>query len=456
LPERVSGKTFPFTFIPMSVAVKRTLKPIQLAAVIFLTVSGGPYGLEPLLEQTGANAALLLLMLVPLAWDVPTIFTILELNSMMPVTGGYYQWVKRALGLRWAFYEGWWTWLYTFADLAIYPVLFVQYLSFFFPEAEAYKIPICLLIIWTSGGINILGIVPVGRTSIILSILVLLPFLFLFGWSMVAHNGQLAIPTPSLKQSSFSMVSLGLYTVMWNFIGWDNVTTYAEEVAKPVRSYLFSVLLAFVAVFSIYFLATLMAINAGISPAMLTEEGFPSLGEMVGGNTLGCIIALGGMASALGLYSAVLLSVSRIPKVMSDDGLLPAKLQALHPNYKSPYISILTCSAVVSFMVLWTFGELIIIDITLYGAALCLEYIALIRLRKIAARDHRPFKIPLNRAGLALMALLPFSVYVLALTGAFLNMEKALKPALFALAILCSAELVWLLVQWRKKGKIAL
>lgn len=437
----------------MSVAVKRKLAPIQLAAVIFLTVSGGPYGLEPLLEQAGANAALLLLILVPLAWDIPTIFTILELNSMMPVTGGYYQWVKRALGLRWAFYEGWWTWLYTFADLAIYPVLFVQYLSFFYPEAAAYKIPICLLIIWISGGINILGIVPVGRTSIVLSTLVLIPFLILLGWSLVQHNWQLSVPTPSFKNSDFSMISLGLYTVMWNFIGWDNVTTYAEEVAKPVRSYLMSVLLAFVAVFCIYFIAIIIAVNAGINPAVLTEEGFPSLGQLLGGRTLGFIIALGGMASALGLYSAVLLSVSRIPKVMSDDKLLPSKLQALHPRYKSPYISILCCSVVVSFMVLWTFGELIIIDITLYGAALCLEYVALIRLRKIAVNEHRPFRIPLNRFGLALMALLPFAVYVLALTGAFMNMEKALVPAVFALCILCSAELVWQVVQWRNKKK---
>lgn len=440
----------------MSVAVNRKLKQIQLAAVIFLTVSGGPYGLEPLLEQTGANAALLLLILVPLAWDIPTIFTILELNSMMPVTGGYYQWVKRALGLRWAFYEGWWTWLYTFADLAIYPVLFVQYLSFFNPEAAAYKIPICLLIIWISGGINILGIVPVGRTSIVLSTLVLIPFLILLGWSLVQHNGQLSVPTPSFRNSDFSMISLGLYTVMWNFIGWDNVTTYAEEVAKPVRSYLVSVGMAFVAVFAIYFIAIIIAINAGIDPATLTEEGFPSLGQLLGGRTLGSIIAFGGMASALGLYSAVLLSVSRIPKVMSDDKLLPSKLQAIHPKYKSPYISILCCSVVVSFMVLWTFGELIIIDITLYGAALCLEYVALIRLRKMAATDHRPFKIPLNRFGLALMALLPFGVYVLALTGAFLNMEKALVPAVFALCILCSAELVWQIVKWRNGKKLSL
>jgi amino acid transporter len=440
----------------MSSAVKRKLKPIQLAAVIFLTVSGGPYGLEPLLEQTGANAALLLLLVTPLLWDIPTIFVVLELNSLMPATGGYYQWVKRALGLRWAFYEGWWTWLYTFADLAIYPVLFVQYLSFFYPDAEAYKIPVCLFIIWLSGGINVLGIVPVGKTSIVLSVLVLIPFLILFGWSLVQHNGHLFIPAPSFQHSSFSAVGLGLYTVMWNFIGWDNVTTYAEEVDKPVRSYLVSILIAFVAVLSIYLIATLISVNATINPSVLSEQGFPSLGLLVGGKLLGGIIAIGGMASALGLYSAVLLSVSRIPKVMSDDNLLPQKLSELHPKYKSPYVSILCCSVVVSGMVLWTFGELLIIDITLYGAALFLEYLALIRLRKMAAAERRPFKIPLNTAGLIAMALLPFSVYAVALTGAFLNSDKALLPALFALAALASAEVVWLLVQRRNKKRFSL
>src|ERR1043166_5695428 len=137
---------------------KKKLRVLQLAAVIFLTVSGGPYGLEPLLSYAGQNAALLLLMITPLLWDVPTIFVVLELNSMMPVTGGYYQWVKRALGLRFAFYEGWWTWLYTFVDLAIYPVLFIEYASYFFPGIEAYKIPIALCIIWGGALLNILGI----------------------------------------------------------------------------------------------------------------------------------------------------------------------------------------------------------------------------------------------------------------------------------------------------------
>ena len=73
---------------------------------------------------------------------------------MMPVTGGYYKWVKYALGTRWGFYEGWWTWLYTFVDLAIYPVLFVTYAGFFFPGLDAYKIWICLAIIWSSAGLK--------------------------------------------------------------------------------------------------------------------------------------------------------------------------------------------------------------------------------------------------------------------------------------------------------------
>ncbi|HEV7621933.1 MAG TPA: amino acid permease, partial [Flavisolibacter sp.] len=132
----------------------RKLRPLQLTAIIFLTVSGGPYGLEPLLNYAGSHAALLLLILTPLLWDVPTIFCVMELNSMIPVTGGYYQWVKRAMGLRTAFFEGWWTWLYTFVDLAIYPVLFVSYASYLFPEIHEYKIIICLLIIWLSAVLN--------------------------------------------------------------------------------------------------------------------------------------------------------------------------------------------------------------------------------------------------------------------------------------------------------------
>ncbi|MDB5155373.1 MAG: hypothetical protein JWR50_80 [Mucilaginibacter sp.] len=428
----------------------KKIRPVQLIAVIFFTVSGGPYGLEPLLDYAGQHGALLVLLVTPLLWDVPAIFTVLELNSMMPVTGGYYKWVKYALGTRWGFYEGWWTWLYTFVDLAIYPVLFVQYASFFFPGLDVYKVPVCLIIIWASAGLNVLGIVPVGRVSLILGAAVLTPFIILFGLAFYHHRGGLTIPSPSLKGIAFPSFGMALYTVMWNCLGWDNTTTYAEEVEKPVRSYLVSMFVAFAMVIVIYFLVIWIAQLYGISPALLTDKGFPALGTLIGGHWLGALLALGGMASTLGIYAAVLLSVSRVPQVMSEDSLLPARLNKLHTRFQTPYVSIIICSVIVSLMILWTFADLLIIDVTVYGAGLSLEYIALIKLRLSDPHTPRPFKIPLNVTGLCLLLILPASVYFIALGGAFSSSAETIKPALFAICALLSAEVFWRLLVWRR------
>jgi amino acid transporter len=244
---------------------------------------------------------------------------------------------------------------------------------------------------------------------------------------------------------------MGLYTVMWNFIGWDNTTTYAEEVDRPVKTYLLSTFIAFGLTIFIYAVAVITALSSGINLTILGEEGFPMLGSFVAGQWLAVILAAGGMAGALGLFSAVLLSVSRVPKVMADDQLLPQKLQALHPKYHTPYISIIVCASVVSVMILWTFGDLLIIDVTLYGAALFLEFISLLIFRIKLPEAQRPFKIPLKVAGLCLLILLPISVYCIALTSAFSIEGRMLKPALFAIAALLSAEVIWRIIIWRKK-----
>jgi amino acid transporter len=425
------------------------MRIVPLIAVIFFTVSGGPYGLEPLLTYAGAHGALLFLLITPLLWDLPAIFTVLELNSMMPVTGGYYRWVQTALGTRWGFYEGWWTWLYTFVDLAIYPVLFVQYVSFFFPVLAGYKIPICLLVIWSSAGLNILGILQVGRLSLVLSALVLAPFLVMFVVYFHHHTG-FQLPAPSLKGIAYPSFGMALYTVMWNCLGWDNVTTYAEEVEKPVRSYLIAIFVAFALVILFYFLTIVVAQQSGIGYAKLMAEGFPSLGIFTGGHWLGALIAAGGMASTLGIYASVLLSVSRVPKVMADDRLLPNILTRLHPKYQTPYISILVCSLVVSLMVLWTFADLLIIDVTVYGAGLFLEYVSLIKFRINQPDAPRPFKIPVSITGLCLLLLLPVTVYFVALSGALASSGGGVKPALFAIGILLTAEVIWRVIRMRK------
>jgi amino acid transporter len=345
------------------------------------------------------------------------------------------------MGLRWAFYEGWWTWLYTFVDLAIYPVLFVTYASYIFPSIAAWQWPICLLIIWTSAFLNILGIVPVGKVSLTLGVIVILPFVILAGYYFF-HHSTLHLPTLAIHKP-VSDVSMGLYTILWNFIGWDNATTYAEEVSKPVLSYLKSLLTAFVCIYLLYLITILICSVSGMNVDQLSNEGFPALGNFIGGKWLGNLIAVGGMASALGLYSAVLLSVSRVPEVMAQDGLLPKKLTTMHKRFNTPYVSILACSVVVSLMVFWAFEELLVIDITLYGAALLLEFISLIIFRKKMPNLERPFRINIGTRGLYFFFIIPVCIYFLAIWAALRHSEKTLEALLFALGALITGEIIW-------------
>ena len=68
---------------------------------------------------------------------------------MLPEEGGYYRWVDRAFGRFWAFQNGWLTWMYSLVDMAIYPMLFNQYLTYFVPGLDArFEWAVALVVIW--------------------------------------------------------------------------------------------------------------------------------------------------------------------------------------------------------------------------------------------------------------------------------------------------------------------
>jgi amino acid transporter len=56
-----------------------------------------------------------------------------ELASALPEEGGYVAWVRRAFGPFWGFQVGWWSWVNSFVDVAVFPALFADYLAFWWP-----------------------------------------------------------------------------------------------------------------------------------------------------------------------------------------------------------------------------------------------------------------------------------------------------------------------------------
>jgi len=210
----------------MSQRLPRGIGTLGLVFVLFFSTSGGPYTTETLIHSVGPGLGLLILALVPLVWSLPEALIVGELASMLPEEGGYYRWVDRAFGRFWAFQNGWLTWIYSLVDMAIYPVLFNQYLRYFIPGLEArVEWLISLAIIWGAAWINLRGSVNVSRTSIIAACFVMLGFLALSVASVPRMTHVPWQPFASEHARGLGGLAVGISIALWNYIGWDNPST---------------------------------------------------------------------------------------------------------------------------------------------------------------------------------------------------------------------------------------
>ena len=113
--------------------LKREITLLPLFALIYFTVCGGAFGIEPLIGLSGPGMALILIIITPILFSIPNMLMVREMTSMMPVEGGYYHWVKQAFGQFAGFMAGWMNWVVSWVDVSIYPVLAASYISYFIP-----------------------------------------------------------------------------------------------------------------------------------------------------------------------------------------------------------------------------------------------------------------------------------------------------------------------------------
>src|ERR1700674_1310548 len=215
----------------------RKLGLIPLVCVMYLVVSGGAYGLEDAVRMAGPRLTLALCLIVPLTLSLPTALMAAELTALMPVEGGFYYWVKEALGPFAAFVEAYLTILYTATDMAIYPVLIAAYLAFVLPLGGAAQMAVGVMLVWLSGALNIFGARPVGNTSIVLMAAITAPFaaLVIAGFPRLVHW---SMPAPSLYGGDLlGAIGGGLTVIIWNFSGWENLSMVAGEIENPRRNY---------------------------------------------------------------------------------------------------------------------------------------------------------------------------------------------------------------------------
>src|SRR5580698_814143 len=107
----------------------RRMTLVALVGALYMMVSGGPYALEELARDLGFGPAIGVLLLVPVVWSLPTALMVGKLAAALPEEGGYYAWVRRALGPFWGFQEAWLSLAASVFDMALYPTFFTLYLT---------------------------------------------------------------------------------------------------------------------------------------------------------------------------------------------------------------------------------------------------------------------------------------------------------------------------------------
>jgi amino acid transporter len=382
-------------------------------------VSGGTYGTEEIIHGAGYGRGILILLFLPVLWCLPTAFMIGELSSALPQEGGYYAWVRRGLGNFWGFQEAWLSLAASIFDMAIYPTLFVFYLQRMAPwfGVGNHAIYAGLFVVVTCAALNIAGIRVVGITSLWLFFLLSAPFALIV---VLAPFRMGALGEAHAAATGLGLLG-GVLVAMWNYMGWDNASTIAQEVERPQRTYPRAMIAAVVLVSLTYVLPFVMVYLAGIPASMFGEDGsWATVAGVLGGKILGFewlrfLIVLGGMMSAFGMFNALVMSYSRLPLAMARDGMLPKVFAKLSAKTQAPWVAILVCAACWALCLRLGFKRLITLDIMLYGASLILEFVTLVVLRIREPELKREFRVPGGLIGAISCGVFPLLLLTLAM-----------------------------------------
>jgi amino acid transporter len=383
---------------------------------MFSYTTGGPFGLESMVPTSGPGMTLLYHLVIPFFWCIPVSLVSAELTTAMPVEGGFYRWTRAAFGDFWGFLAGWWNWSASFLLGGSYAVLFADYLAVYFPQVTGWKhwlvsFALIALITW----VNIRGIQMVGKAATTFEIFIFIPVIAMIVLGLVKWHHNPFVPFVPPDRPLSQVFGVGLALGLWLYSGYEQLSTVAEEVENPQRTYPRALALVVPLSIAAYFLPTLAAL-ASVDHWQNWKDGyFSTAAQQIGGPWLGSLMTIAAMVSTMALLNSTVLTTTRMPFALAEDGYLPRFLTAKHPRYGTPWVAILISAAIYASLAQHTLGQLISIYVWFRAATTVMTVLSAWGLRDKRPDLPRAFRIPAGRLGLAYVIALPTVMTVVAL-----------------------------------------
>ncbi len=358
-----------------------------------------------------------------------------ELSSSIPISGSAYTYTYATMGELVAWIIGWDLVLEYAVGAATVGIAWSEYLnnllvnvmhmkpvayqwchSPFETSAEGIRGIINLPALGIVSALSLLLIKGTQESALVNSIIVITKvaiviLIIVIGWGFInsANHTPYIPPASTYTDSQGISHNFGGFwgivgaagVVFFAFIGFDAVSTAAQEAKNPKKDMPIGILGSLVVCTILYILF------AHVLTGVATTEDFRTTGKeasvafvinkyMVGYAWLGKLVTVAILAGFSSVILVMLLGQSRVFYSMSKDGLLPKLFSDLHPKYKTPYKANLIILLLVGLFAAFVPGD-VVGDMTSIGTlfAFCLVCVGVIILRKTDPDLPRQFKTPL-------------------------------------------------------------
>ncbi len=389
-------------------SLQRTLGPFQITAMgVGAIVGTGIFVLTGVAAATYAGPGLILSFVVAGVVSGLAALCYAEFASTVPIAGSAYTYSYATLGELIAWIIGWDLILEYAVGAATVSIGWAGYVNDLL-RSMGLALPTALTTSPLRGGILdlpamliillVTGLLMLGtsKSSMFNTIIVIIKLAVIILFLLVGiRHVQLTRWQPFLPFGTGGILR-GAGVIFFAYIGFDQVSTSAEEARRPARDLPIGIILSLLICTVLYILVT--AVLTGMVSYKQLDVASPVSYALilVGEKTFGGIISLGAICGLTTVLLMLLYGQSRIFFSMSRDGLLPGVFSRVHPRFRTPYISSLLVGGCVALIA----GLLpidVVAELTNVGtlAAFVLVSLAILVLRRTRPDLPRGFRVPL-------------------------------------------------------------